>query len=249
MIYNLLREIGLTEYETKIYLALLEIGESTSGIIMNRANVNSGRIYQILDSLKEKGLISEVTKNKVKYFSPTDPKKLIAYLEEKEETIQKQKEEVDLAIPQILSKVASRDKEAKIEIYTGFEGQRTAFIKEIAKYKKGAELTVLGVKESNFYPKKIMDFFEYNVYPKRLQNKVSVKKINDLEFKKLKIKPEKGAKIRYLAYPATTAVNTCEDLTIISIYSGEILTICIESQDVAKAFRTQFDALWEIAKP
>jgi sugar-specific transcriptional regulator TrmB len=248
MIDQLLRDIGLTEYESKIYLALIELGEATSGEIMNKANINSGRIYQILNSLKEKGIVSEITKNKVKYFSPTNPKKILEYLEDKEAKIKQQKVEVNQVIPELLSKINSQDKEAKIEIYTGFEGQRTAMLKEIERYKKGTELCVLGIKKRDFYPKKIMDFFEYNVYPKRKLNRVKIRKINDLEFKKFPDSGEDGAEIKYLDYPSTTAINVCEDLSIISIYSQEIITICIESEEVAKAFKTQFEALWKIAK-
>lgn len=249
MINDLLRKIGLTEYETKIYLALLELSESTSGEIMNKSKVNSGRIYQILDSLKEKGLISEVVKNGVKYFSPTDPKKIISYLEEKEDEIKSQKQEISSIIPDILSKMNAQGKDAKIEIYTGFEGLKSAFIKETSRYSKGEDLYVLGVKADISYPKKIVSFFEYSIYPERLRKKVNVKKINDISFKNSGAKAEKGVDMRYIPYPSIATFNIIGDLAMISIHSGEKpLIIAIESDEVSNAFKTQFEALWKLAK-
>ena len=249
MIHDLLRKIGLTEYETRIYLALLELSESTSGEIMNKSNINSGRIYQILDSLKTKGLISEIVKNGIKYFSPTDPKKILSYLEEKEDEIKSQKQEVSSIIPSILSNMNTLGKDAKIEIYTGFEGLKSAFIKETSRYSKGKDLYVLGVKPDISYPKKIISFFEYSIYPKRLRKKVNVKKINDINFKNSGAKAEKGGDMRYIPYPSITTFNIIDDLAMISIHSGENpLIIAIESNEVSNAFKTQFEALWKLAK-
>lgn len=245
---QLLREIGLSEYESKIYLALIALGESTSGQIMNKANINSGRIYQILDSLKEKGLISEIVKNKVKYFSPTNPQKILDYIGEKEESLAQKKKSVSEEIPGLLSLMGLNKKQARLQVFTGFEGQKSAFLMESLRYDKSAELTVLGVKEKEFYPKRIMDFFEYNIYPKRNLSKVKVRKINDMQYKKSGYKSEKGSEIRFLEYPSSITINTCKDLSIISIYSDEIITIVVESEDVANSFRMQFEALWKIAK-
>lgn len=250
MIDTLLREIGLTDYETKIYLSLLEIGESTSGKIMTKASINSGRIYQILESLKEKGIISEVIRNGIRYFSPTNPKKILNYLEEKEARLKKQKEEINSIIPEILSKINSKaDVGAKIEVYTGFEGMKTAFIKETERYGKDESLYVLGVKPDGVYPQKITAFFRYNIYPERQRKKVNVKKLNDSSFRKSGVEIEPGVEVRYLDYPSIATFNIIGNLSIISIHSEVPIVITIESEEVAKGFKTQFETLWKIAKP
>ena len=63
-----LKKIGLTDYESRIYLALLDIGEGTSGDVIKKAEIHTGKIYEILESLKNKGLISEITKNNIKQY-------------------------------------------------------------------------------------------------------------------------------------------------------------------------------------
>ena len=65
---KILEEIGLTKSEVKTYLALLEIGSSSTGDIVEKAQVASSKIYEILDKLSQKGLVSFIIKSGVKYF-------------------------------------------------------------------------------------------------------------------------------------------------------------------------------------
>ena len=51
---ELLEEIGLTKSEIKVYLALLELGSSTTGPIVDKSKASSSKIYEILDKLMQK---------------------------------------------------------------------------------------------------------------------------------------------------------------------------------------------------
>jgi sugar-specific transcriptional regulator TrmB len=74
-----LEKIGLTKNETKVYLALLKIGTSKVGEILKESKLNSGKIYEVINSLEQKGLVSESTINNVKHFTATS-KVLIAFI-------------------------------------------------------------------------------------------------------------------------------------------------------------------------
>ena len=65
---QLLRKVGLTDGESKVYLALLELGSSTTGPIVKEADIAKSIVYQILDRLIQKGLVSYIVKEKTKYF-------------------------------------------------------------------------------------------------------------------------------------------------------------------------------------
>ena len=62
-LYDLLK-IGLTEGEAKVYIALTELGSSTVGPIVKKAKVAYSNVYDILNRLIEKGIVSFITKNK-----------------------------------------------------------------------------------------------------------------------------------------------------------------------------------------
>ena len=59
---------------------------------------------------------------------------------------------------------------------------------------------------------------------------------------------EKGAQVRYLPYSSPITMNIIEELTILEIFSTEILMISIESKEIAKSFIDQFELIWQIGK-
>jgi sugar-specific transcriptional regulator TrmB len=68
-------ELGLTANETKVYETMLRLGKATAGHISKESQVPYGRIYTVLASLEEKGLIKVLPEETKKYI-PSDPQKL-----------------------------------------------------------------------------------------------------------------------------------------------------------------------------
>jgi sugar-specific transcriptional regulator TrmB len=73
-----LREIGLNVYEIDAYIALLESGQATAMEISKKANVPYSKIYDVLNSLKDKGWIKSVETRPTKYY-PTPPIEALAF--------------------------------------------------------------------------------------------------------------------------------------------------------------------------
>jgi|SRR3989344_829968 len=59
-----LQALGLSEKEAKVYLAALVLGPDTVQNIAKKAGINRPTAYLQIESLKEKGIISEVEKDK-----------------------------------------------------------------------------------------------------------------------------------------------------------------------------------------
>jgi len=112
-----LEKIGLTKSEIRVYLALLKLGQTTAGPIVDEAKVTRSKIYDILERLKNKGLVSYITKESTKYFSAADPKSLLDYLEEKEKEIQDDKESVKEILPELLLQQTLVEKKKIAEIF------------------------------------------------------------------------------------------------------------------------------------
>ena len=98
---SLLEQIGLTKSEINVYLALLELGSTSTGKIVEKSKASSSKIYEILDKLIQKGLASFIIKSGVKYFEAAPPDRILDYMEEKEKTIIKQKQEIRKLIPEL----------------------------------------------------------------------------------------------------------------------------------------------------
>ena len=246
MIESIFREFGLTEYETKVYLALVDLGESTTGQILSRANIHSGKIYQIRDSLKSKGFASEIMKNGVKRYVPTEPTEILGFFKNKRKEVDEQEKLFKEILPDLTNKISSRKGEVHIEIFTGFTGMKKAFEKEISRYGKSKCLRINGITDYDKHPKKFVDYFQYSIFPKREKSKVEVRKIVDEKAKNNV--HEKGAKIHLLQYNSIITFNTIGNLVIISVWTKEPLFLTIEGEEMAKGFRENFDLLWKIAK-
>ncbi|MEM3824221.1 MAG: helix-turn-helix domain-containing protein, partial [Candidatus Bathyarchaeia archaeon] len=74
---QILREMGLNTYEVDAYLALLEGGQMTAMEISMKAKVPYSKIYEALNSLKEKGWIKSVESRPNKYY-PLPPIEALA---------------------------------------------------------------------------------------------------------------------------------------------------------------------------
>lgn len=95
---DLFNELDLTKNEGKAYFTLLEFGKLSASEISTRSHVPYSRIYDILNSLVNKGLV-EIIPEKTKKFIPSDPNSLAKIIDKKkkildnaQEMIQKMKE-------------------------------------------------------------------------------------------------------------------------------------------------------------
>jgi sugar-specific transcriptional regulator TrmB len=69
---EILREMGLNAYEIDAYIVLLEGGQMTAMEISREASVPYSKIYDVLNSLKEKGWVKSAESRPFKYY-PVPP--------------------------------------------------------------------------------------------------------------------------------------------------------------------------------
>src|SRR3972149_1567903 len=69
---EVLRDMGLNAYENDAYIALLEGGEMTAMEISRETHVPYSKIYEVLNSLKEKGWVKSSESRPFKYY-PVPP--------------------------------------------------------------------------------------------------------------------------------------------------------------------------------
>ena len=89
--YNELAQIGLTNNEAKIYSILLELGKTQVGVLSRKTGVHRRSIYDVLDRLIEKGLVSYIMENGKRFYLAADPKRIKEIMDETLQDISKQK--------------------------------------------------------------------------------------------------------------------------------------------------------------
>ena len=77
---QILEDIGLTPAEIKIYLALLELGATTAGPILQKTGLQNSVVHMTLNKLVDKGLISFVKEGKINHYQAANPKHIIEFI-------------------------------------------------------------------------------------------------------------------------------------------------------------------------
>lgn len=88
-----LQILGLNGYEEKVYTTLVNIGCSSAGKISEESGVPQGKIYVVLSSLEQKGLV-QVVPEKTKKFQASSPDSLLDILKSKKEELANLEKEV-----------------------------------------------------------------------------------------------------------------------------------------------------------
>lgn len=124
---EILRKIGLSEGEIKVYSALLNIGASGLNSIHEKVGMDRRNIYDILNKLIERGLVSYIDENGKRTFKVSNPEKILSYIEEKKSALDNVKKEVSEVMPQMQEIFNSKKEEFSGEIFRGVEGMKAVW--------------------------------------------------------------------------------------------------------------------------
>ena len=242
---ELLEDIGLTKSETKVYLALLELGSSTTGKIVDKSKASSSKIYEILEKLINKGLVSFIIKSGKKYFEAADPSRILDYLEEKKDTLEKQEEGLKKLIPQLELKQKLSQYKTEATIFKGMKGMKTAFNDVLKTMKRGEEYHVLVGME----PKEPVFSFINHYHQRRSKAGVKVKLLYSPSSAKyahaIEKIPHTTVKIAPYQLLSSSFILIYKHKTLITMLDGDDLTVFkLDSTLAAKSFKTTFDLLW-----
>ncbi len=245
---GVLREAGLTEGESKVYVSLLKLGSSTTGPIVEKSGVAKSIIYQILEKLIEKGLATFVLKDKTRYYQATHPIQLEKYLEEREKEFKKTKKKVENLIPDLLDLKKYSPSEVA-QVYVGFKGVQTAHEKNYLKLKAGDEYYTMGI---TYHEK--FDYYWQKDHKRRVKEEINVKLLFNKDTPK-KILDLRNAydmcEARYMPVDTNTPTwfTIYSDTVILGFLSGdEPIAIEINNQTIADSFKEYFRVFWGKSK-
>ncbi|MDY7081070.1 MAG: helix-turn-helix domain-containing protein [Halobacteria archaeon] len=85
-----LNDLGLSDYEAKVYRSLLNLGTTTASELSDDSGVPMGRVYDTLDGLENKGMARSQSTSQPKKYVAVEPETALERLvEEKEEEFDK----------------------------------------------------------------------------------------------------------------------------------------------------------------
>ena len=221
---KILEKAGLSKGEIEVYLILLKLGSSLVSKIAQETGLHRTNIYDTLEKLKEKGLVSYVIRENRKYYS---------YIKERET-------EIESILPELKGYMNIPRSESIVEVYKGKEGLKSV-LKDIIK--EGKDYVVL---EEEGYIQKVLPHFysQFNVQLNKSKIKVriltkDVKNIAKRSLMQIRSLPE------FLSFPSATAIYG--NKVAIFVWDEPYHAILIKSKQVADSYRNFFNTLWKQA--
>tara|TARA_Y100000310_G_C20656794_1_gene802391 strand:- start:57 stop:815 length:759 start_codon:yes stop_codon:yes gene_type:complete len=244
-----IKEAGLTEGEAKVYLALLGLGPSTTGPIIEKSGVAKSIIYQLLEKLLQKGLVSYIIKEKTKYFQAAEPNKLIDYIEEREKELLDNKKKVEDILPQLILK-QKEAKQSEAKIFEGFRGMITVHEHTYQKLKRGEEYFFLGIAPEQ--PKHFHAYWQRD-HLRRTKAGIKCKLLFHSKTDPEILKNRNSYKLCDARY-MPIAINTpawfmgYKDVAVIGFPSSKPITLEIVNKEIADSFKAYFNEFWKKTK-
>jgi sugar-specific transcriptional regulator TrmB len=235
---QMFENIGLSKNETKIYLALLELGPSLMGQICGKTKIHRRNVYDSMEMLKDKGFVSSTIINNRNVFEAVDPKRILDILDERKMAVEK-------LLPQLMNR--QNTKKSIVKVYLGTAGRKVIFEDKLSYVE---EQYVLGAHTPS---NKISNYLE-NYHLRRIKKKIPLKMIFSTEDRETakRFSKYKFIKVKLLpkGFGSPIAINIYGDKTAILLGSNNLeqVSILIEDKDLANDFKNYFAVLWKLAK-
>jgi HTH-type transcriptional regulator, sugar sensing transcriptional regulator len=241
-----LTSVGLTKGEANVYLTLLKLGNTTSGKIIKESLVSRSKVYDVLERLKQKGLVTEMIKQNIRFFEAADPERIINYLELKKQDIES-KIVSSKEIVSDLNKLKSLQLERQdAKVYTGVEGLKTVYNEILNDLNQGDEYLAFGI-GANEIKNNAISLFIKKFHLRRADKKVNARIIMHPDTKK---EMQSFSKLKYYQYRYTdvmfpTNIAIWKDNVLTLIWNDKPLAFVIKSKQVAEKYTTYFNYIWK----
>lgn len=239
-----LKRLGLSEYESKVYITLVREGTLTGINASKASGVPQGKIYETLYKLMEKGFAS-VMNAKPKLFKAIDPEiALKQYIKSKKENLEDLEKNLPKRIKQ-LSSLRTKETDEKVSIFRGKKNAFTASHYLMDSASKSIDMMftfeIIQALTKRILLDKKSKGLKIRILATKTENKPLIREILDY-----------GVKVRY--YPVQEIRIFIKDgkESNIQILNKKNLqdrtNILIQSEELSKALTHYFDKVWEKAE-
>jgi sugar-specific transcriptional regulator TrmB len=244
---TVLRKIGLSENEVKLYLALIKSGALTAYELSQKTGIYRVHVYDKLEQLQKKGFATHIYMGAKKHFKAASPIRITQFLEEKKSELSALEKETKQLIPELSALEQHLEGETKVDVFKGVEGLKF-FLRDILKTKK--EVMVTGIDDQK-YMESLPVFMGQYFRDLRLHKiKERVITVNRKSISRFNKKMAATTTYRFLDANQFNPTNTFiygEKVVIVS-WDVPVTAIMIHNIKIAETYKNHFEYLWKIAK-
>lgn len=244
---NQLTNLGFSDKEASVYLALLELGPSTTTEISRKAKINRTTGYDILESLASEGLVNTLGKTKIQKFVAENPDKVIVFLENKIKKGEERLKQAYNLLPELFS-IYNVEEKPKVKYYDGVDN-----IKEIFEDTLTAKNEIIGYAVGADAFEAVGENYLRDYFKRRIEKNIKVRVIAPDDPDTLKVTEHDKDELResYIVprdkFYFTTETNIYNNKILIMSWK-EKFAVLIESKEIADAQKKVFELAWLGAK-
>jgi len=237
MLEQNLSKLGFSPSEIKVYLYLFKTGSNYANKISSETKINRTNVYEALDRLVAKGVVSFITKNKVKWFEAKNPDSVFTLIKEKEEELKVTRDDL---LKDINSLKVSPDKNSlEANVFVGRKGLRMLFEGILVVRKPVSFMASQWQFKEYFGPyydlwhkqRAMKGIKQRTIFPISFKGKVNKKEL--LEFKFVD---------NNFTSPTSTVIYG--DNCLFIQWSKEPIAIKINNKEIARSHLNYFNMLW-----
>ncbi len=237
MLEKYLQEIGLSEKESQVYLALLQVDNESIQDLAKRTGINRTTVYPVLETLEKKGLVSEVQVGKKVNYEAAAPERLETFVERQKVILDERSLRLKEIVPQIKSLQREKGERPIIKYFDGRDGAISAY-EEFYNFKASEQKDGYFILNSDllaevFSEKEFEKFRKMRSGKKISANVIYNRKDGERDFdtsdKQIHISGD---------YPITCDIAIVDDKVIISTLGENVSSVLLRSKDIATTFKT-----------
>jgi HTH-type transcriptional regulator, sugar sensing transcriptional regulator len=239
-----LLELGLSEKEAQVYLAMLELGPTGVNDIAKKAEVNRSTTYLHLESLARRGLASHVEREGKTVYTAESPKRLEQLIHDEQAELKTKQKKLGESLPYFMALFNAIEDKPKVRFFEGEEGIVT--VRELLKETDGEFLTFTAIDEGTVEMSKIEEEQRKRVTRWKTGRCVMSVKTGCAvpEFDR------RNWKVRFISYetsPFTGELNMIGDTVAACVLKSKPMAFVVQSPEMANLFRTLFEYVWSTA--
>lgn len=239
---------GLSEKESCVYLASLELGPAPVQDISHKAKVNRATTYVMIESLMGRGLMSSFVRGKKRFYASESPERLRSVLRLQRRELEQKEEELEKIYPKLSGLYNAEGAKPQIRYLEGAEGINT--VRELVRKIPGDifQFTPFSPENAADELKEGLDDFVRDVIAQNVPYRALLA-VEDMSLEKIPTIPNLEVRLIPRALFPTNGDITVRGNTIcLYSYKSAILAIVITSQEIADAMRSMFDLAWKAAE-
>jgi HTH-type transcriptional regulator, sugar sensing transcriptional regulator len=244
-----LEHLGMSDKESRVYLASLELGPSPVQDISHKAHVNRATTYVMIESLSARGLMSTFQKGKKKFYSAESPERLMTIIQRQQKELAEKEGELLKAMPMLEALYNAEGAKPQVRYLEGGEGVKT--VRALFEKLSGDSVEIVPLDDVH-QTKELMGRDREEHHASLKQRGIKYRILAVTSNQDPSCLPELGeGEWRMLPperFPIHGSFVVRADYVFLFSYRSAILSVVIRSQEIADALRAIFDLAWDGAK-